>query len=209
MSDFRDSNSYFTYGILFLAGADIDVLPDKTTQGKVITSTNPEAKANLLEQGDVAPGFKFEYETYLQQIKDLTGTVIIDPEDFKGGDVSGATIKSYYDPAIQQALLSKPIIQPFIKTLIKLVKEAYGIANGNASDMKKLLVKGDIDVYVPRNALEENQMLNNSVNMKSLSMQTAAEKNKLGASDEYSRLKEEQDEERRSVEASTTKKVAK
>jgi hypothetical protein len=191
LSDFRDSNAYFTYGILFLAGADIKIMPDKTTQGKVITSINSDANANLIEQGDVAPGFKFEYETYWQQIKDMTGTVIIKPEDFKGGDVSGATTKSYYDPAIQQAILSKPTIQLFIKQLIKLVKEAYGAENTKATSMLKLKVRGNVDIYVPRNALEENMMLNNSVMAKTLSIQTGTERNKLAASDEFKRVKDE------------------
>lgn len=191
LSDYRDSNSYFTYGILFLAGGQMDVLPPKTTQGKVITSNNENAKASLIEQGDVAHGFNFEYETYLQQIKDLTGTVIIDPEDFKGGDVSGATIKSYYDPAIQQAILSKPMIQPFIKQLIRLTKVAYGSEVSDAARMNKMRIRGDIDIYVPRNAHEENEMVCRALEAGCISQQTATERIKLGASDEWERVQSE------------------
>lgn len=191
LSDFRDSNSYFTYGILFLAGGQMDILPPKTTVGKVITSNNENAKATLIEQGDVAPGFKFEYESYYQQIKDLTGTVIIDPEDFKGGDVSGATIKSYYDPAIQQAILSKPMIQPFIKQVIRLTKIAYGTEVGEAAKMNKLKVKGEIDIYVPRNAQEENEMLCRSLETGVISQETATERSRLAASDEWERVQDE------------------
>lgn len=191
LSDYRDSNAYFTFGILFLAGGQIDVLPPKTTQGKVITSNNSDSKASLIEQGDVSHGFRFEYDTYFQQTKDLTGTVIIDPEDFKGGDVSGATIKSYYDPAIQQAMLSKPMIQPFIKQLIRLVKIGYGIEYKESANMSKLRIRGDIDIYVPRNAQEETEMINRSLEVGSISIETATERNKLSSSDEYSRVKSE------------------
>jgi len=208
LSDFRDSNAYFTFGMLFIKGGDIEVLPNKTTQGKVITSEDSDADAKMLEQGDVAPGFKYEFETYWQQIKDLTGTVIIKPEDFKGGDVSGATVKSYYDPAIQQAMLSKPVVSGFIKQVVAIVKDAFGISESKALKTSNLRVKGEVDIYVPRNAMEEVTMMTTAAAAGGISKQTLSERLKFTATDEYERIKTQTDEERASTENVGTGKVA-
>jgi len=211
LSDYRDSNAYFTYGMLFLKGQTIDVLPDKDTQGKVIISEDSESDAKLLEQNNVAKGFEFEFTNYLKTIYYHTGTVVIDPEDFKGGDVTGAAVRNYYDPAIQQALMTEPDLQGFIKQVISIMKVSFGIAEGKTLAMKNFKIKADLDIYVPRNISEEVTLINQSVTMGSLSARTASERNKFSKSDEYERIllefKNKKDETESSIGNDGDKKV--
>ena len=194
MSDYRDSNEYYTFPILFIKaeGGDVSNLPDKQTQGKAFVTGDNKGDMKLLEPTTVAKGFEWEYTEYRKTMYELTGTVVIAPEDFKGGDVSGATIRNYYDPAIQQAKLTEPLLRPFIKQVIAVVREAFGLSEyTDPLKAKKLKIKGEVDIYVPRNISEEITLINQSAAMGSISVQTASERNKFGKTDEYERILKE------------------
>lgn len=197
LSQNRDSNEYFAYGILFIKGTDVEVLPNKTSQGKVISSEDESADAKLIEQKDVSPSLKFEYEEYRKAIYEHTGTVVIDPKDFKGGDISGATIRNYYDPAIQQAMSSIPKIKPFLNQVKNVMMTAFEKKNGKIENFS---VKINLDIYVPRNLSEEIFLLTQSVGSGILSKQTASEKNKFASSSEYEKIKNEAEEQIVSIE---------
>jgi len=198
LSDLRESDAYFALGILSLTG-DIEVLPAKGTQGKVILGEeNSEAK--LLEQNDVSPGFKYEIETYFDQLFDITGTVIIRNADLKGGDITGAAIRNYYNPAIQYALDKAPNYHSFLNQIESITMEGMGMEQGRSTDMKKLDVISEIDVYVPANTMEVAQKIALLTQASVLSKETAAEINEYATPEEVERLtKQIEDEETRSA----------
>lgn len=199
LSDLRESDAYFALGILSLTG-DIEVLPAKGTQGKVILGEeNSEAK--LLEQNDVSPGFKYEIQTYLEQLFDITGTVIIRNEDLKGGDITGAAIRNYYNPAIQYAIDKAPNYYSFLNQIESITIEGMGLEQKRSSETKNLEVISEIDVYVPANTMEVAQKIQMLVTSGVLSKETAAEINEYSAPDEIKRLTNQiEDEKRRSIE---------
>lgn len=191
LSDVRESGRYFSFGILFLSGDDVEVLPTKETQGKVIISKDPNGNAKLLEQTDMSASLKFEFDQYVKSLYQSTGTVIIDLEMLKGGDQSGAYIKNLYNDAIQYALDSRPKWQPALEKLVSVVKEGLGIEEKQTLDYKNLVVISEPDIYVPMNIAEEIRLVNESMTAGSISRETVAETHKLASPDEYQRIQKQ------------------
>jgi hypothetical protein len=188
LSDIRESNSYFSFGIMFLAGDDVKVLPPKTSQGKVIISENPESNAKMLEQNDMSAALKFEFDQYWKQLCRITGTVVIDMELLKGGDQSGAYIKNLYNDAIQYALDARPRWQPVLEKIVSIVKEGLGREEKKTLDYKSLVVISEPDIYVPMNIAEEVRLVNESLTAGAISVETAAETHYLASPNEVNRL---------------------
>ena len=200
ISDLRDNNAYLALGILFLKG-DIEVLPSKNRTGKVI-SGEQDSDAKLIEQNDVSQGFKFEIETYLQEYYDITGTVIIRNEDLKGGDITGAAIRNYYNPAIKYALNQATNYHDFLNQIESITMEGMGLEKGITTSMKGLDVISEIEVYVPANTMEVAQKIATLVGIGAISKETAQEINEYAAPNERERItKQIEDEERRSIES--------
>jgi len=188
LSDIRESNSYFSFGIMFLAGDDVKVLPPKTSQGKVIISENPESNAKMLEQNDMSAALKFEFDQYWKQLCRITGTVVVDQEMLKGGDQSGAYIKNLYNDAIQYALDARPRWQPVLDSIVSIVKEGLGMEGKETLDYGTLTVISEPDIYVPMNIAEEVRLVNESLTAGAISVETAAETHYLASPDEVDRL---------------------
>lgn len=193
LSDVRESNAYFAFGILFLSGDGVTILPPKSTQGKTIISEDKDADAKLLQQTDMSPALKFEFEQYSKELFRTTGTVVIDPEVLKGGDQSGAYIKNLYNDAIQYAMDAKPRWQPVLEKIVSLVKEGLGVETKNTLGYKTLVVISEPDIYIPMNVAEEIRIVNESAG-KVISMRTAREIHHLAVPDEDERVKKEEKE---------------
>ena len=193
LSDMRESNAYFAFGIMFLSGGGIQVMPPKTSQGKLIISEDSSAKAQMLSQGDLSPALKFEYDQYTKQLYRTTGTVVIDPEILKGGDQSGAYIKNLYNDAIQYAMDAKPRWQPVLENIVAVVKEGLEIEDNNV-EFRTLTVISEPDIYVPMNMAEEIRLVNESLTAGTISKETAAQSNYISTPDEYSRIQREEQE---------------
>jgi hypothetical protein len=190
LSDMRESNAYFAFGIMFLSGGDIRVMPPKSSQGKLIISDDYNANAKFLEQKDLSPALKFEYDQYTKQLYRTTGTVVIEPEILKGGDQSGAYIKNLYNDAIQYAMDAKPRWQPVLEKVVSIVKEGLEVEDNNI-DFRQLTVISDIDIYVPMNIAEEIRLVNESLTAKTISQETASQTNYISTPDEYERIQRE------------------
>lgn len=190
LSDMRESNAYFAFGIMFLSGGDIRVMPPKSSQGKLIISEDSNADAKFLEQKDLSPALKFEYDQYTKQLYRTTGTVVIDPEILKGGDQSGAYIKNLYNDAIQYAMDAKPRWQPVLEKIVAIVKEGLEIEDKDI-DFRQLVVISDVDIYVPMNIAEEIRLVNESLIAKTISQETASQTNYISTPDEYERIQKE------------------
>jgi hypothetical protein len=190
LSDVRESNAYFAFGIMFLSGDDVQVMPPKSSQGKVIISQDSQAQAKLLDQPDLSGSLKFEYDQYTKQLYRITGTVVIDPEILKGGDQSGAYIKNLYNDAIQYAMDAKPRWQPVLEKIVAIVKEALELEEQDLS-YRELVVISDPDIYVPMNIAEEIRLVNESYAAGTISQETAAQSNLLSTPDEYKRIQDE------------------
>lgn len=194
LSDLRESNAYFAFGIMFLKGEEVTVLPKKDTQGKVITSTDSESDAKILGAPDMSGSLKFEYEQYMKELRHVTGTVIIDPEMLKGGDQSGAYIKNLYNDAIQYALDARPRWQPALEKIVSVVKEGLGLEEKSTLEYGRLVVICEPDIYIPMNSAEEQRIINECFTAGTLSQATAAEIGALSNPDERKRLADEAQE---------------
>lgn len=194
LSDVRESNAYFAFGILFLSGEGVTVLPPKSTQGKTIISEDKDADAKLLQQTDMSPSLKFEFERYSKELFRTTGTVVIDPEILKGGDQSGAYIKNLYNDAIQYAMDAKPRWQPALEKIVSLVKEGLGIESKQTLDYNTLVVISEPDIYIPMNVSDHIRVVNESMSTGAISIQTGSDIHPLAMPDEFERLTKERKE---------------
>lgn len=190
LSDHREANAYFAFGILFLTG-QIEVLPNKSNQGKTIIGEE-DSNAKMIEQKEVSGGFKFEFDTYKEELYNLTGTVIIKPEQFKGGDVSGAAVRSYHDVAVQYAMDKAPLYFNFLNQIEAITIEGMGLEKGISNEVSNMEVCSEIDVYVPQNTMEIATKLATLVAVGALSKKTAQETNEFAKPDEVERVKDEE-----------------
>jgi len=193
LSDHREANAYFAFGIMFLTG-DIEVLPPKNRQGKTMIGAEG-SNASMLTQKEVSGGFKFEFDTYKKELFTLTGTVVIDPEQFKGGDITGAAIRNYYNPAIQYAKDKAPLYYDFLNQIESITMEAMGMEYAISTKMKQLNVISEIDIYVPLNTMEMAQKIMFLRQSGAISARTAQEINEYATPDEVDRMREEAEKE--------------
>lgn len=190
LSDHREANSYFAFGILLLTG-QIEVLPNKNNQGKVIIGEE-DSNAKMIEQKEVSGGFKFEFDTYKEELYNLTGTVIIKPEQFKGGDVSGAAVRSYHDVAVQYAMDKAPLYFNFLNQIESITIEGMGLEKKMSDKVSNMEVNSELDIYVPQNTMEIATKLATLVAVGALSKKTAQEVNEFAKPDEVERVKAEE-----------------
>ena len=122
---------------------------------------------------------------------DITGTVVIRHADLKGGDITGAAIRNYYNPAIQYAIDKAPNYYDFLNQIESITIEAMGMEYGMSLAVKGMEVISEIDIYVPANTMEVAQKIQTLVHAGVLSKETAQEISEYSHPDEFGRLTRE------------------
>lgn len=194
LSDLREANKYFAFTILFLKGGGIQVLPNKTSQGKVIEGNNSDSDVKAIEPQSKPDAFVTEVNKLTDKMHTATGTVVIQPEMLKGGDQSGAYIKNLYFPAIQKAMESLPRWHPFIQDCIDIVIDAVGREKVMSSKFDELRVSYTLDPYIPQNDAETILNMTNARAGGFASVKTTSDRLTFGAPDEYARIQKEKED---------------
>ena len=192
-SQFCESNSYFAFPILFIAG-NVDSLPQKGSQGKTLQASDPNTKCNFVsrEAGDME-AFKFQIQKMLDFIFMGSFTVNITPEVMTGsGDRPASAIRMMLNNQIDRAIELAKEWDSFVDEMKELFVEGIGIEDGKSSQYKNLNFRLEIKIYIPENMTEIVNNLNMSVANKTLSKETAQQKNPYSAPDENKLYKKEQ-----------------
>lgn len=192
-SQFCESNSYFAFPILFIAG-NVDSLPQKGSQGKTLQALDPNTKCNFVsrEAGDME-SFKYQIQKMLDFIFMGSFTVNITPEVMTGsGDRPASAIRMMLNNQIDRAIELSKEWDSFVDEMKELFVEGIGIEDGKSSQYKNLNFRLEIKIYIPENLTEIVNNLNMSVANKTLSKETAQQKNPYSAPDENKLYKEEQ-----------------
>jgi len=190
MSNMAENNRYYANAILFITG-NIQDLPGREENAKILQG-GAGSDAKFLASPESNEAQMNELEVLLKQIFMGSFTVSISPDTVKSsGDLPGITVKLLFSPAIEKALDSAKELDGFIDKAIRLFKEGYGIEVENSAAIENLKVRGCIKVYTPQNDEEFVRMLNDSANFKTISRETAQEKNPLAVNGENERVKSE------------------
>lgn len=162
LSYWGDSNNAFSMPMMVVNSATVE-LPALQNAHKVIGLTDPNGKADILTPPDVSTSFTKDLKENRRNYYEVTGIVIVDQEDLKGGDYSGAFLYNLYFPVIVWSINALARIRPNLNNLIKSFDTAVGIASGKIIEMNNLNLTWTIDPFTPKNKMEDITMLTQSV----------------------------------------------
>lgn len=194
LSDLAENNRYFAYQILFLTGG-VMTLPDTKFQGKVMASKSKDGKAEILKPADASDSFTIDLEKTLELLFETTGTTVINIEDLKGGDQSGAYIINLYFRAVQWATDKISQLRPDIDRVVSVFNEFCGLIHNDVTGYMNMKEAWSLSPFVPKNKMEEITMLGLQVNSGFMSRETAAEISPDTSVDEMERLGRQEEKE--------------
>ncbi len=189
LSDLAENNKYYAYQIMFTTGGVIS-LPPAHQMGKVISSPDPQGKAEILQPADASNTFTIDLEKNLDLLCEALALVIINPKDLKAGENTGAFIKNLYWREVQWAETLLAEIRPQTQQLLDLFK----ICVGKAEDDRKIAdakLSWGIIPCVPKNETEEIQNICMAKNAGVTSVETASGEIPFNNPREYEKIQSE------------------
>ena len=189
LSDLAENNKYYAYQIMFTTGGVIS-LPPAHQMGKVISSPDPQGKAEILQPADASNTFTIDLEKNLDLLCEALALVIINPKDLKAGENTGAFIKNLYWREVQWAETLLAEIRPQTQSLLDLFKICVGKAEDDSKIADAKLSWGIIPC-VPKNETEEIQNICMAKNAGVTSIETASGEIPFNNPREYEKIQSE------------------
>ena len=203
VSDLLESGRFFFNPFIFLKGGAIS-LPSTNFQGRAFASEDIQGDAKILSPPDASSMLDSAFTMLMRHLLDSTKTVFIHHEDLKGQNDSGAYLRMLCFPEMQWATNFYPRIDPQMKQLFTLFKEAVGRVEGKkVVEYRDLMFSYEMTPCIPQNLLEEALILNNSIVSGTLSRETCTEEHPLANPAELDRLAK--DDKRKAEEAEREK----
>lgn len=190
LSDCGENVKYYAYQILFLTGGAMS-LPNANFGGKVIGSKNVDGDAKILQPADASNTLDIAFKQTYNAICDGSKSVFIKPEDLKGQNDSGAYIANLYWPEIQWAILFYARYHRCMVKILRVFRKLVGLVEGQSAEYSKVRLSYMLTPYLPKNKLEETQILQYSVQSGFMSKETAAEESDFTNPQEMQRLESE------------------
>jgi hypothetical protein len=203
LSDLGENNKYYAFQILFLTGGVVN-LPDTKWAGKIIGSKSENGKAEILKPADASNSFEIDLEKNLELLWESTGTTVINIEDLKGGDQSGAYIVNLYFRSVQWSTEKLAELRPDINKVVEVYKELVGLIESHITEYTNMKVAWSLTPFVPHNKMEEVMMITQQVAAGIMSKETGAEISPDTSVDEYARLQKEAEEAAKKEKTTTT-----
>ena len=190
LSQLCESNKVYAFPILVMIGENADVEVSTTGRPFAITSTDPDAKVNMLNNNSGTESFKLQLESQYKSI--MMGSFIVTPPEVRSGDLPGVAIKLIYSPALENAMNDANEWNSFIDEMFELFTYGYGIEKKMSAQFNEINAHATIDPYIHENSAEIIQLLSQSVMSNILSVETAIEKNPFSMTDEQKRVLKQQ-----------------
>lgn len=194
LSDCGENVKYYAYQILFLTGGAMS-LPNANFGGKVIGSKSVDGKAEILQPADASNTLDIAFKKTYNAICDGSKSVFIKPEDLKGQNDSGAYIANLYWPEIQWAILFYARYHRCMVKILRVLRKLVGLIEGQSAEYSKVRLSYMFTPFLPKNKLEETQILQYSVEAGFMSKETAAEESDYTNPQEMARLSKQKKEE--------------
>jgi hypothetical protein len=193
LSDCGENIKYYAYQMLFIRGGAMN-LPNANFGGKVLGSKSPDGDAKILEPADASNTLTIGFKETRNAICDGSKSVFIKPEDLKGQNDSGAYIANLYWPEIQWAKLFYARFHHCMVKILRVIKQLVGLIEGDSTGFRTAKVSYMFTPFLPKNSLEETQILQYSVEAGFMSQETAAEESDYTNPNEKERLAKEKAE---------------
>jgi len=184
ISQLCENNKAYAFRIMFIKG-DGEIIKDGDGMPSVIQG-DAESDAKFLEKADVSTSFELQLKTLEKYI--LMGSFTVLPPEVRGGDLPGVTIKLLYSPAVEKAMQDAMHWNSFVDNVVSIFKFGFGVETQRSAQLEALPVRGEIIPYVHQNDNEIATILNQSVTMGTLSVETAATKHPYALNDEFARM---------------------
>ena len=154
LSDLAENNKYYAYQIMFLSGSGLISLPEADRMGKVLASSDPNAKAQILAPADASNTFTIALDENMKMICETLGIVVLNPDELKAGENTGAFIQNLYWKEVQWSMNMISDLRPSITKIISVFKELVGIIEGDElySTTKLTYL---LEPRIPKNSTEE------------------------------------------------------
>lgn len=198
MSQLAENNAQYALRILYTLGAEFEF--EGTTDGtpKLISSTDPNAKAGFLENASKADSYELEIKSLEREIMRCSFAVE-SPELKSGSDLSSLTVKALMADSYLKAVDDAKVYQSWLDGVVELFIEGYGLEARKMADFENLGIQIRLQPWV---FLSESEVVNTLVQLVSvgiLSKQSATEYAYetlgIGAVDEMKRLLQEEHDE--------------
>ena len=182
-----ENNKSTAFPILTFFGGDCDVR-SSASDGRpyAIVSTDPNAKAGILNGGGVSDAFIKQLEILLKNI--FLGSFSVIPPEVRSGDMPGIAVKLIYSPALEKAMYDVKDWDSFIDDVVSLYKYGYGIEKKNSSKVASMPIVGYIDPYIHQNTSEVISNLVSLVSTGLLSISSSIEHNPFAMNDEERKI---------------------
>ena len=187
LSDCNENVKYYAYQILFLSGGAVS-LPNANFGGKVIGSKTVDGDAKILEPADASNTLDIAFKKTYNAICDGSKSVFIKPEDLKGQNDSGAYIANLYWPEIQWAKLFYARYHKCMVKILRVFRKLVGLIEGKPAEYNSVRLSYMLTPFLPKNNLEDTQILQYSVAAGFMSKETAAEESDFTNPQEMQRL---------------------
>lgn len=193
LSYFFENNKAFAFPILCCVGEGVELIGDQDGAVKSIAIDSKDGDAHFLEGNDVSASYNTLLTKFYELIYEQSFTV--KPPELKSGDLPGVALKLLYSPAIEKAIKDAQELQPFLQTIVKMVRYGIGVEENKVIPLLELGINAWIEPYVHQNDTELATNLATAVQNGFLSKRTASERNsKYSKNDEFARVCREEKE---------------
>lgn len=190
LSYFAKNNAATALPSYKLKGDDIDIQGDVLGRVRAFTMGR-EDDVSMLQPAGLSENYTKYIEYLLNEI--FSGAFIVKQPELKSGDTPTGTMKLYYAPSLDKAILEAKDYKSAIDMMVSLFCEGYGIQQGKGTQYRGLSERifGWVIPYVHENTSSLIADLVNSKNAGILSVESAVEHHPYATNNEASRITSE------------------
>lgn len=190
LSYFAKNNAAAALPSYKMKGDNVEIQGDPLGRVRAFTMGKDD-DVSLIQPNGLSENYTKYIEYLLNEI--FSGAYIVKQPELKSGDTPTGTMKLYYAPSLDKAILDAKDYKPSIDNLMRLFCEGYGMEQGELTGYLDLSDKifGWIIPYVHENTSSLIADLVSAKNAGILSTESATEHNFYASNNEFDRITRE------------------
>lgn len=164
LSQLAENNAQYALRILYTMGAEFEMEGSTDGTPRLISSTDPNAKAGFLEPADSSSSYELQLKTLEKEIMRCSFCVET-PELKSGSDLSSLTVKMLNADSYLKALDDSREYRGFLDTIKDIFIEGYGTESMKRAEFLKLNVVVKLQPWV---FMSEGDVVNTLVQLVSI-----------------------------------------
>lgn len=174
ISDIIEAGELFFHPVLFLNGIVMN-LPHLSEKHKTLASKTSDGGAEFLTPPQISSAFEFAYNERVKTIFDVTGTVLLHPEELKSGTDSMGYVEMLYNEEKQSAEDTYAEQHDSLNKMHRIHKKCVGLAEGKSMEYDSFDYTTEMNISIPENSYTRAQKVALEVQTKIKSRRTAGE----------------------------------